>query len=52
MQPPLVTIIVPTFNRLKWISICLDSIKSQTYPHVETLVIDDGSTDGTVAWLK
>ena len=52
MQPLLVTIIVPTFNRLKWISICLDSIKSQTYPHVETLVIDDGSTDGTVAWLK
>ncbi len=52
MQPPLVTVIIPTFNRLRWISICLDSIKSQTYPHIETLVIDDGSSDGTVAWLK
>jgi glycosyltransferase involved in cell wall biosynthesis len=52
MQFPLVTVIIPTFNRLKWISICLDSIKSQTYPHIETLVVDDGSTDGTVAWLK
>ena len=52
MQFPLVSIIIPTFNRLKWISVCLDSIKSQTYPHIETLVIDDGSTDGTVAWLK
>lgn len=52
MQRPLVTVIIPTFNRLKWISICLDSIKSQTYPHIETLVIDDGSTDGTVEWLK
>ena len=51
-QEPLVTVIVPTFNRRQWISICLDSIKSQTYPHVETLVIDDGSTDGTVAWLR
>ncbi|HEY2961176.1 MAG TPA: glycosyltransferase [Pyrinomonadaceae bacterium] len=52
MQLPLVTVIIPTFNRRQWISICLDSIKSQTYPHVETLVIDDGSTDGTVEWLK
>jgi alpha-1,3-rhamnosyltransferase len=52
MTLPLVTVIIPTFNRLQWISVCLDSIKSQTYPHIETLVIDDGSTDGTVAWLK
>ena len=52
MQLPLVTVIIPTFNRRQWISICLDSIKSQTYPHIETLVIDDGSTDGTVEWLK
>lgn len=51
-QSPLVTVIIPTFNRLKWISICLDSVKAQTYPNIETLVIDDGSTDGTVAWLK
>ena len=49
---PLVTIIIPTFNRLNWLSVCLDSIKAQTYPHIETLVIDDGSTDGTAAWLK
>ena len=52
MQLPLVTVIIPTFNRRQWISICLDSIKTQTYPHIETLVIDDASTDGTVAWLK
>lgn len=47
-----VTVIIPTFNRLQWIAVCLDSIKRQTYPHIETLVIDDGSTDGTVEWLK
>ena len=52
MKRPLVTIIIPTFNRLNWIPVCLDSIKAQTYPHIETLVIDDGSTDGTVEWLK
>jgi glycosyltransferase involved in cell wall biosynthesis len=52
MQLPLVTVIIPTFNRRQWISICLDSIKAQTYPHVETLVVDDGSSDGTVEWLR
>ena len=52
MQSPVVTIIIPTFNRLNWIGECLDSVKAQTYPDVETLIIDDGSTDGTVAWLK
>ena len=52
MQRPLVTVIIPTFNRLSWIPVCLDSIKAQTYPNIETLVIDDGSTDGTVEWLK
>ena len=52
MELPLVSVIIPTFNRRQWIGVCLDSIKSQTYPHIETLVIDDGSTDGTVAWLK
>ena len=52
MSASLVTVIIPTFNRRQWISICLDSIKAQTYPHIETLVIDDGSTDGTVEWLK
>jgi len=52
MRLPSVTVIIPTFNRLKWIPICLDSVKAQTYPDVETLIIDDGSTDGTVAWLE
>ena len=52
MELPLVSVIIPTFNRRQWIGVCLNSIKSQTYPHTETLVIDDGSTDGTVAWIK
>lgn len=49
---PLVSVIVPTFNRRQWIGDCLDSVRAQTYPHVETLVIDDCSTDGTVEWLR
>lgn len=52
MSEPLVTVIIPTFNRRQWIGACLDSVRAQTYPHVETLVIDDCSTDGTVEWLR
>ena len=52
MADPLVTVIIPTFNRRQWIGACLDSVRAQTYPRVETLVIDDCSTDGTVEWLR
>src|SRR5919205_1902106 len=52
MSQPLITVIIPTFNRRQWIGECLDSVRAQTYPHVETLVIDDCSSDGTVEWLR
>ena len=52
MKDPLVSIIIPTFNRRRWIGECLDSVKAQTYPNIETLVIDDCSTDDTVEWLQ
>lgn len=52
MKTPLVTIIIPTYNRRRWIGECLDSVKAQTYQNIETLVIDDCSTDGTVEWLR
>jgi glycosyltransferase involved in cell wall biosynthesis len=51
-ETPLVTVIIPTYNCRRWIGECLDSVKAQTYPHVETLVVDDGSKDGTVEWLR
>ena len=49
---PLVTVIIPTYNRREWIGICLDFVKAQTYERIETLVIDDGSTDGTAELLR
>lgn len=49
---PLVTVIIPTFNRREWIGECLDSVLGQTYPNVEVIVVDDCSTDGTVEWLR
>ena len=51
-EPPLVSIIVPTFNRGPYLERCLRSILDQTYRRLECLVIDGGSTDGSVALLE
>lgn len=48
---PLVTIIVPTWNRAADLTRALRSIQAQTYDHWECLVIDDGSTDDTTGTL-
>lgn len=50
-QSPRFTVIVPTFNRLDLLKETISSIKKQTYNNFEVIVVDDGSTDGTPAWL-
>ena len=47
MTNPLISIIIPTFNREHLIGEALDSIRSQTYTNWECLVVDDGSVDNT-----
>ena len=44
---PLISIIMPTYNRAKYIEKALDSIKRQTFKDYEIIVVDDGSTDNT-----
>ena len=46
-KKPLVSIIIPVFNREKQITNCLISISKQTYTNFEVLIVDDGSTDKT-----
>ena len=40
-------VIIPVYNRKKYTHECLISIRNQTYKDIKTIVIDDGSTDGT-----
>lgn len=49
---PLVSVVVATFGSMETLDCCIDSIARQTYSHKELIVIDGGSTDGTVEILK
>lgn len=51
MKAPLVSVIVPTFNRRDLVTEAIRSVLAQTQPVDEIIVIDDGSTDGTAAAL-
>lgn len=44
----LVSVTIPTKNAEKYIALCLESIKKQTYPYIEVIVVDDYSRDKTV----
>jgi glycosyltransferase involved in cell wall biosynthesis len=47
-----VSVIIPTKNRCALLRETLASVAAQTYPHWEAVVVDDGSTDGTVALVQ
>lgn len=49
---PLVSIIILTFNQLPYTVECVESIQRHTPEHHELIFVDNGSSDGTVSWLK
>lgn len=49
---PLISIIIAVFNGAATLQKCLDSVAMQTYPNKELVVMDGGSSDGTVSILK
>jgi glycosyltransferase involved in cell wall biosynthesis len=49
---PLVSIIIPCFNAGRWLSEAINSCLQQTYPNIEIIVINDGSTDNSLEIIK
>ncbi len=47
MNNPLISVIIPCYNAEKTLAKCLDSVLHQTYPHLQILIINDGSKDKT-----
>lgn len=45
---PTVSVIIPALNEERFVAATLESVRQQTYPHWEVIVVDDGSSDGTV----
>ncbi len=50
--PPTVSVVIPCYNAAPFLRETLDSALAQTHPPLEVLVIDDGSTDDSVAIAK
>ncbi|MEV0825206.1 glycosyltransferase family 2 protein [Nonomuraea rubra] len=44
-EHPLVSVIIPSYNRSDVLRLCLDAVRAQTHPHVEVIVVDDCGTE-------
>jgi glycosyltransferase involved in cell wall biosynthesis len=46
--PPRVSVLIPSYNHARFLPAAIDSALGQTFPDVEVIVADDGSSDGSL----
>jgi len=51
-KKPKITVLMPVYNGEKYLKEAIESILNQTFSDFEFLIIDDGSTDGSVGVIK
>ncbi len=51
-MPTLISVIIPAYNAERTLLKTVDSVRKQTFSDVEIIVINDGSTDGTLELLQ
>jgi hypothetical protein len=49
---PTISVVIPNWNGLRWLAPCLDALSAQNRPADEVIVVDNGSSDGSVAHLR
>jgi GT2 family glycosyltransferase len=50
--PPRVTVVIPNWNGERFLEICLGSLRAQTFGDFETVLVDNGSSDSSVAFVE
>lgn len=51
-MPPAVSVIIPNYNGLAVLPACLEALRQQRFRDFETILVDDGSQDGSPAWVR
>src|SRR5215207_10727004 len=52
LVPPLVTVVIPNWNGESFLEVCLGSLRRQSFRDFETVLVDNGSTDGSIALVR